>query len=76
MFPCVKEKALMKQDERRKYPRIKTDNLMSYVCLDNDGNELGEVDDDREGNRIALRNTENREPKNAAELKGPDVSGG
>jgi c-di-GMP-binding flagellar brake protein YcgR len=32
----------MKQDERRKHPRIKTDNLMSYVCLDNNGNELGQ----------------------------------
>ncbi len=32
----------MKQDERRKHPRIKTDNLMSYICLDNDGNELGQ----------------------------------
>ncbi len=32
----------MKQDERRKHRRIKTDNLMSYVCLDNDGNELGQ----------------------------------
>jgi c-di-GMP-binding flagellar brake protein YcgR len=42
MIPNDKEKTLMKQDERRKHARIKTDNLMSYICLDNDSNELGQ----------------------------------
>jgi len=30
----------MMQDERRKYPRINIDNLMSYATLNIDGNEL------------------------------------
>ncbi|SPD72716.1 putative Type IV pilus assembly PilZ [uncultured Desulfobacterium sp.] len=32
----------MRPDERRKYPRIKTDNLMSYACTDDTGQELNQ----------------------------------
>jgi hypothetical protein len=30
----------MSQEERRKYPRVPTSNIVSYVCIDKDGNEL------------------------------------
>jgi hypothetical protein len=28
--------------EKRKHPRIKTENLLSYVCIDDEGNEIDE----------------------------------
>jgi hypothetical protein len=31
---------LIGPEEKRKYPRVKTDNLISYVCMDEEGNEL------------------------------------
>ena len=30
----------MKETERRKYPRVETNNLISYSCVDENGNEL------------------------------------
>ena len=30
----------MKETERRKYPRVDTNNLISYSCMDENGNEL------------------------------------
>ena len=32
----------MPETEKRKYPRIKTYNVISYICTDEDGNQLGE----------------------------------
>jgi c-di-GMP-binding flagellar brake protein YcgR len=32
----------MPESERRKYPRIKTHNAISYICTDEDDNQLGE----------------------------------
>ena len=32
----------MPETEKRKYPRIKTHNAISYTCTDEDGNQLGE----------------------------------
>ena len=32
----------MKFKERRKHPRFKTNDPISYVCLDNDGNQIKE----------------------------------
>lgn len=32
----------MTEDERRRYPRIETSNTVSYVCVDEDGNEVAE----------------------------------
>lgn len=30
----------MPKEEKRKYPRVPTSNIVSYVCIDKDGNEL------------------------------------
>ena len=30
----------MTKEEKRKYPRVPTSNIVSYVCIDKDGNEL------------------------------------
>jgi hypothetical protein len=30
------------ETEKRKYPRIKTQNVISYICTDEDDNQLGE----------------------------------
>jgi hypothetical protein len=30
----------MSKEEKRKYPRVPTSNIVSYVCIDKDGNEL------------------------------------
>ena len=32
--------AVENRGDRRKYPRVETDNLVSYCCLDEDGNDL------------------------------------
>jgi hypothetical protein len=32
----------MTQTEQRKYPRIATQNVISYICTDEDDNQLGE----------------------------------
>ena len=32
----------MPDTERRKYPRIKAHNVISYICTDKDGNQVGE----------------------------------
>ena len=32
----------MKGIERRKYPRVETDNRVSYICMDDNGNPLKE----------------------------------
>ena len=32
----------MSRTDRRRYKRIKTSNLISYICIDNEGNEIGE----------------------------------
>ena len=32
----------MPETEKRKYPRIKTYNVISYICTDEDGKQLGE----------------------------------
>jgi len=32
----------MPKTDKRKYPRVKTRNIVSYVCLDEKGNEIGE----------------------------------
>jgi c-di-GMP-binding flagellar brake protein YcgR len=32
----------MPEAEKRKYPRIKIYNVISYICTDEDGNQLGE----------------------------------
>ncbi len=30
----------MPEQEKRKYPRVATSNIVSYICIDKDGNEL------------------------------------
>jgi c-di-GMP-binding flagellar brake protein YcgR len=30
----------MPEQEKRKYPRVVTSNIVSYICIDKDGNEL------------------------------------
>ena len=32
----------MPKTDKRKYPRVETRNIVSYVCLDKEGNEIGE----------------------------------
>ncbi|MDY6792666.1 MAG: PilZ domain-containing protein [Thermodesulfobacteriota bacterium] len=32
----------MPKTDKRKYPRVKTRNVVSYVCVDKKGNEIGE----------------------------------
>ena len=33
---------IMPKTDKRKYPRVETRNIVSYVCLDKEGNEIGE----------------------------------
>jgi len=33
---------IMAETERRKFPRIETQNVISYLCTDEDDNQLGE----------------------------------
>ncbi len=40
--PSAKVKILTKPEDKRKHPRVKTDNLVSYVCIDEEGSELGQ----------------------------------
>ena len=34
------ERIYMSKEEKRKYPRVPTSNIVSYVCIDEKGNEL------------------------------------
>jgi len=33
---------IMQKTDKRKYPRVETRNVVSYVCVDKEGNEIGE----------------------------------
>jgi c-di-GMP-binding flagellar brake protein YcgR len=40
--PAIKKKRSLMMKERRKHPRVKTEDLIDYVCMDEHGNKVDE----------------------------------
>ena len=38
----LSETIIMPKTDKREYPRVETRNVVSYVCVDKEGNEIGE----------------------------------